>query len=265
MKQLVLILFIVFAYFQADAQGYFWQSGGKPKRYKYLTVDGGIGLRMFSGDIQQRGSLFNPMKLAYGVAVRYQMSPHFAPELQLAGRGYRGKAEFGGYPDAVAEMNGTLWEGDLVFQYSILRWEDFTKRMFTDRDPVRKGNVFIGAGAGAALFNSSFSQRTYNTQNFVDSLGNDTSFALPVDLSGGGSGFAFRVPVVFGARYRFTPSVSLGFQLQYHLYFSDNLDGVERKNNDGMTLFMVKLGYSFGQDKTAARMGRTPRQQRKGK
>lgn len=249
----------------AIAQGYFWESGTKTKRSKYITVDGGLGLRMYSGDIQSKGSLFNPMKIAYGVGARYQFSPHAAIALQLAGRRYAGRANYGGFPDAVAEMNGSLWEGDLMFQYSILRWEDFTKRMFTDRDPVRKGNVFIGVGAGGALFNGSYNQRVYRSQTVVDSLGNDSTFFTPVDASGSGSGFAIRIPIVFGMRYRFSPSLSLGFETQYHLYFNDNLDGLQRSNNDGMTLFMLKLGYSFGQDKTAAKMGKTPRQLRKGK
>lgn len=264
-KLIYILLLSLFVSSTADAQGYFWESGSKTKRSKYISVDGGVGMRMFSGDIQQRGSLFNPMKFAYGVGARYQWSPHAALALQLGGRRYAGKREFGGFPDAIAEMNGSLWEGDLMFQYSILRWEDFTKRMFTDRDPVRKGNVFVGVGAGGALFNSSYNQRTYSTQTVTDSLGNDTTLSTPVDVSGGGSGFVFRVPVTFGIRYRFTPSISLGFEAQYHVYFNDNLDGVQRKNNDGMTLFMVKLGYSFGQDKTAAKMGKTPRQLRKGK
>ncbi|MEX2596558.1 MAG: hypothetical protein WEC59_06460, partial [Salibacteraceae bacterium] len=252
MKQVIILLAFCCISFNGDAQGYFWESAGKTKRIKYLTVDAGLGLRMFSGDIQQRGSLFNPLKLAYGIGARYQFRPHVGVGLSLAGRGYKGYAEHGGYPDAVDEMNGSLWEGALSFQYSVLKWTDFTKRSFTDRDPVSKGNIYVGVGGGASLFNASFTSRKYRTENYTDSLGRDSTVAFPVDASGSGGGFAFFVPVSFGLRYRFNPTWSMGLEMRYDVYFSDNLDGLQRKNNDGMSLFMLRVSYSFAQDKTAA-------------
>ena len=70
-----------------SAQGYYWKNAGKKKYIQNLTVDAGLGLRMYSGDIQQRGSLFNPMKLAYGLGVRYQANERFGFALNGAGRG----------------------------------------------------------------------------------------------------------------------------------------------------------------------------------
>lgn len=249
-----------------QAQGYYWGSAGKTKRLKNLTVDGGLGLRMYSGDIQQRGSLFNPLKIAYGLGVRYQTSERLGFALNGAGRGYKGTAEQGaGFPDAMEEMNGKLWEGNLTVQFSILKWTDFTRRQFTDRDPVTKGNVFIGVGGGAALFNGSYSSLRYATGNALDSLGRDSSFTYPVSTSGSGSGVGFYVPIVFGARYRFDPMWSLSAVMNYHMYFTDNLDGLQRGKKDAMTLFMVKLGYTFGQNKKKANIGKTSNQKRKGK
>ncbi len=249
-----------------SAQGYYWGSGGKKKHIQNLTVNAGLGLRMYSGDIQQRGSLFNPVKLAYGAGARYQFNPRLGVTLDGAGRGYKGKAEQGaGFPDAIEEANGKLWEANMTIQFSILKWEDFTQRQFTDRDPVTKGNVYVGVGGGAALFNGSYSSLRYATATALDSLGNDSSYTYPVSASGSGSGFGFYVPFVFGVRYRFDPMWSLETQMQYHMYFSDNLEGLQRGRNDGMTLFTVKLGYTFGQNKKKANIGKTPNQKRKGK
>ena len=220
---------------------------------------------MYVGDIQQRGALFNPMRLAYGLGLRYQSTPRFALALHAAGRGYKGKASHGGFPDALDEMSGKLWEASVMAQFSVLKWEDFNRRMFTERDPVTKGNVFLGVGAGGTLFNASFTSRVYRPRVFSDTAGNDSTVYLPTDLSGSGAGFAFHVPLVFGARYRFTPSVSLGLEMHYQLFFSDNIDGLVRNNNDGMGLIMLKLGYSFGQTKKKGVMGKTPRQTRKTK
>ena len=65
---------------------------------------------MYSGDIQQKGALFNPLKLAYGLGVRYQYRPKLGFALHAAGRGYKGTANHGGLPDALDEMNGKMWE-----------------------------------------------------------------------------------------------------------------------------------------------------------
>lgn len=243
-----------YAWGNAQSKNQFW---------RYLSVDAGGGLRMYSGDIQQKGALFNPLKLAYGLGVRYQYRPKLGFALHAAGRGYKGKAEHGGFPDALDEMNGKMWEFNTTVQYSILRWEDFNKRKFTERDPVRKTNVFIGAGAGGALFNGSYSSRKYVTQTFTDTLGRDSIVFNPVDNSASGAGFAFYVPVMIGGRYRFNPSWYMGFEYTYSLYFSDNLDGLKRGFNDGMSLFHVKLGYMIGQSKKKGQIGLTPRQKRK--
>lgn len=245
------------------AQGYFWQNGQKKQNWRYIAIDGGIGLRMYSGDIQQKGGLFNPMRFAYGLGARYQYRPHWGFNLHFAGRGYKGKADRGGFPDALDEMTGKLWEFGLGVQYSILRWEDFTKRSFTDRDPVRKANVFIGVGGGASLFNASYTSRRYTTEILQDTNGRDSTAFNPVDASGSGAGFAFSVPITFGVRYRFNPSVYMAFEATYSLYFSDNLDGLQRGRNDGMTLLHLKIGYLLGQSKKKGQIGMTPKQKRK--
>ena len=263
-----LIISVVFllASISLHAQGYYWKNAGKKKYIQNLTVDAGLGLRMYSGDIQQRGSLFNPMKFAYGLGVRYQVNERFGFTLNGAGRGYKGIAEQGeGFPDAMEEMNGKLWEGNVTVQFSILKWTDFTKRQFADRDPITKGNVFIGVGGGAGLFNGSYSSLRYATAKALDVLGNDSNYTYLVSTSGSGSGFGFYVPIVFGARYRFDPMWSLGLEMNYHMYFSDNLDGLERGQKDAISLFMLKLGYTFGQNKKKANIGKTPNQKRKGK
>ncbi len=236
------------------------------KAAEIFTVDAGLGLRMYSGDIQQKGSLFNPMRLAYGVGVRYQPSPRLGFALNGAGRGYKGKSEQGGgFPDAVDEMKGKLWEGNLTVQYSILKWEDFTKRQFTDRDPVTKGNVFIGVGVGGAMFNGSYTSLRYASAIGKDSLGRDSAYTFPVSSSGSGSGIGIYIPFVFGARYRFDPMWSLGLEMNYHMYLGDNIDGLARGKSDGMSLFILKLGYTFGQNKKKANIGKTPNQKKKSK
>jgi opacity protein-like surface antigen len=246
----------------AHAQGYFWQSAQKKTHLNYFSVDGGLGMRMYSGDIQQKGGLFNPLRLAYGLGLRYQYRPRLGFALHAAGRGYAGKAEHGGFPDAMDQMTGKLWEGCFMVQYSWLKWEDFSQHMFTDRDPVTKANLFIGLGVGGAMFSSSYTSRVYTTFTVQDSAGRDSTIFTPIDRAGAGAGFALQVPIAAGFRYRFNPAVHLAFELHYQLYFSDNLDGLVRKRNDGMTLFMVKLGYQFKQTKKKGVMGLTPRQRR---
>ncbi|MEQ9187001.1 MAG: hypothetical protein RLP15_04650 [Cryomorphaceae bacterium] len=259
----LLILFLLLSAMEASAQGYFWQSGQKKQHYKYLSVDAGLGLRMYSGDIQQKGALFNPLRFAYGIGARYQYRPRLGFALHAGARGYKGKADHGGFPDALDDMSGKLWEFSLMTQFSILRWEDFTQRMFTDRDPVRRMNVFLGVGAGGALFNASYTSRKYVTKVFQDTLGRDSMSFVPIDNSGSGAGFAFHVPVVLGGRYRFNPSWFMSFELHYDVYFSDNLDGLKRGRNDGMGLAIVKVGYAFGQPKKKGTIGMTPKQKRK--
>lgn len=205
------------------------------------------------------------MKIAYGLGVRYQATPRWGFALHGAGRGYKGKAEHGGFPDAIDEMEGKLWEGSAMVQFSWLRWEDFTKRNFTDRDPVTKANAFIGVGIGASMFSGSFTSRRYNVSMTKDSLGRDSAVYTPIDNSGSGSGVGIHIPLTFGVRYRFNPHWSLSAESQYHLYISDNLDGLQRGANDGMGVILIKLGYTFGQDKKKANLGKTPKQLKKGR
>lgn len=233
----------------SSAQSYYWQSAGKTKKIQNLSVDGGGGLRMYFGDIQQKGSVFNKPKLAYGIGVRYQMRTKLGFALNLEGRSYEGNAEHGGFADAVDKMTGKLWGGHLMVQYSWLKWEDFTRKQFTDRDPVTKINMYMGLGFGGALFNSSYSSRKYSTQTFTDSLGRDSSVFVPVDASGSAGGFAMYVPVSLGVRYRFSPSLSLGMELVRQFYITKNVDALATKKFDGMGTAMLRLNYSFGQKK----------------
>lgn len=249
MRILLLIIIVVGLQVEANAQGYYWQSGTKEKIWKNFTVDAGVGGRMYFGDIQQKGAIFNPIKLAYGAGVRYQWRPRFGFTANFEGRGYRGKAEHGGFPDAIDEMTGNLWGGNVQAEFSWLRWEDFTKRQFTDRDPVRKTNMFIGAGFGVSMFTASYSSRTYTRQVVTDSLGRDTTLFTPVDASGSSGGIGMYVPVTLGGRYRFSPRLCLGFEFQRQIYITKNIDAYPSKGYDGMGLFLVRLGYTFAQNK----------------
>lgn len=254
MRILLLIVALLALVLETDAQGYFWQSTAKKRHYKYLTVDGGPGLRMYYGDVQQPGALFNKVKVAYGLGVRYQWRTRVGFAAQFGGRGYAGKREHGGFPDAIDEMTGSLWEGQLHINYSWLKWEDFTQRHFTERDPVTKINAYVGTGFGGSQFTASYTSRTYQVATAQDSLGNDSIYTYPVDNSGSSAGVGIFVPVVFGMRYRFTPAWSLGAEWQYHFYISKNLDALATNKYDGMATVMVRLGYSFGQTKRKGNM-----------
>lgn len=254
----ILLLLTLISY----SQGYYWQSGTKEKKIKNLTIDGGVGLRMYFGDIQQKGSVFNPVKIGYGIGVRYQMRPRLGFNLELEGRGYKGKAEHGGYVDAIDEMTGKLWGGHFLVEYSWLSWEDFTRKQFTDRDPVTKTNMYLGLGFGGALFASSYTSRTYKTVNSIDSLGKKVVTNFPVDNSNAAAGFAMYIPVSFGGRYRFKPNLSLGLEFQRHFYITKSVDALATKKFDGMGTMMLRLGYTFGQSK---RKGDTKKVTKKGK
>ncbi len=230
-----------------NAQSYYWQSASKVKKIQNLSVDGGVGLRMYFGDIVQKGSVFNKPKIAYGIGLRYQMRPNLGFALNLEGRGYEGIAEHGGFPDAIDQMTGKLWGGHLMFQYSWLKWEDFTRKMFADRDPVTKINLYSGVGFGGGLFTASYSSRTYKTQTLKDTLGQDSIVFLPVDTSGSAGDFGMYVPIVFGARYRFSPRVSLGVELTHQFFITKNIDALATKKFDGMGTLFVRLSYTFGQ------------------
>ncbi|GAB5539257.1 MAG: hypothetical protein Salg2KO_13600 [Salibacteraceae bacterium] len=262
MKQLWFIVLAMVVSYSLSAQGYYWQSGTKESVIKNLTVDGGAGGRMYFGDIQKDGAVYNPVKLAYGVGVRYQMRPRLGFVIEGEGRKYRGKAEHGGFPDAIDEMEGSLWGGHLAVQYSWLKWEDFTQRQFTDRDPVTKINLFVGAGFGGAMFNSSYTSRTYKRRTVTDSLGRDSSFNVAVDASGSAGGFGMYVPVQFGVRYRFSPQLHLGAEITRQIYITNNVDAFPSKKLDGMLTFMARVGYTFGQKK---RKGETKKISKKGK
>jgi hypothetical protein len=243
----ITILFLIGLINSSNAQSYYWQSGTKGKKIQNLSLDGGVGLRMYFGDIQQKGSIFNKPKLAYGIGVRYQMRPKLGFALNLEGRGYEGNAEHGGFPDAIDQMTGKLWGGHLVVQYSWLKWVDFTRKMFTDRDPVTKINLYTGVGFGGALFTASYSSRTYKTQTLKDSLGQDSIVFSPVDASGSAGGFGMYVPVVLGARYRFSPRLSLGVELTRQFYITKNIDALATKKFDGMGTLFLRMSYTFGQ------------------
>ena len=90
MRIIVILLFLGLS-LPSISQGYYWQSGSKEKKLKNLSVNGGVGLRMYFGDIQKKGSVFNKPKLAYGIGVRYQMRPKFGLSLGLEGRGMKGR------------------------------------------------------------------------------------------------------------------------------------------------------------------------------
>ena len=222
---------------------------------------------MYTGDIKTDGSLFNKWKLACGIGARYQWRPKIGFGLELAGRSYEGEKDHGGFEDAIDKMTGKLWEGNLTFQYSFLRWEDFTVRQFTERDPVRKTNGYVVVGFGGSLFSSSYTSRMYTKQTFtvVDSvtmISSDTTLFTPVDNSGSAGGFGMYVPVLFGMRYRFTPAWSLGFEMQYQVYITKNIDALASKKYDGMFNIFARLGYTFGQKK---RQGDVKKFSKKGK
>ncbi|HAW20046.1 MAG TPA: hypothetical protein DCX14_07690 [Flavobacteriales bacterium] len=261
MRIIVILLFLGLS-LPSISQGYYWQSGSKEKKLKNLSVNGGVGLRMYFGDIQKKGSVFNKPKLAYGIGVRYQMRPKFGLSLGLEGRGYEGKAEHGGYPDAVDQMTGKLWGGHLMVEYSWLKWEDFTRKQFTDRDPVTKMNMYLGVGFGGALFNSSYTSRIYESFVVTDSLGADSTFFSPVDMSGSAGGFAMYVPVSLGFRYRIKQNIAVGFELQRQFYISKNVDALATKKFDGMGSVLVRVHYTFGQSK---RKGQTKKVSKSGK
>lgn len=245
------------------SQSYYWQSAGKGPGFVHnISVDGGVGARMYFGDIQQKGAVFNKPKFAYGLGVRYQMRPRLGFGLQLEGRGYEGNAEHGGFPDAVDKMTGKLWGGHVSVQYSWLKWEDFTRKQFTDRDPVTKTNVFVGTGFGGAIFSSSYTSRTYKTQIFTDTLGQDSTGYIPVDASGSAGGFGMYVPVMIGGRYRFSPRLYAAIELTRQIYITKNVDALATKKFDGMGTATVRIGYTFGQNK---RKGDAKKVTKKGK
>lgn len=262
MFRLSIALIILFGVNYAHGQGYYWQGGSKESKLKNLTLDAGVGGRMYFGDIQGKAAVYNPVKLAYGAGVRYQMNPRLGFAGQFEGRGYRGRAEHGAFPDAIDEMTGNLWGGHILIQYSWLKWEDFTQKQFTDRDPVTKINLFLGAGFGGAMFNSSYTSRTYKRTPVVDSTGKETNVFLPVDASGSAGGFAMYVPIQFGVRYRFTPNIHIAGELTRQVYITKNVDGIVSGQLDGMGIFMARIGYTFGQNK---RKGDTKKIGKKGK
>lgn len=242
------------------AQGYYWESASKKKRAPYYSFDLAGGLRQYHGDIQNKGSLFNPLKPAYGLGVRYQFNPRWGTALQLSGRGYAGKADRGAAADAVDQMQGKLWDGNLSAQFNWLRWEDFNQRSFTERDPVTKLNLFVGTGFGASLFNSSFTSRYYKSTVLKDSLGKDTgSISIAIDNSGSAGGVGLYVPATLGFRYRFNPSWHLGFEFQHQFYLTKNVDALSSKKSDAMSTFMVRLGYTLAQKKRAGKVKARPK------
>jgi len=262
MRGFILLVSLISLAINAGAQGYFWQSAPEEKKSKNWSIDAGVGTRVYYGDIQTKGSLFNKVKLAYGIGGRYQFSPRLGLALSAAGRGYAGHANHGGFPDAVGDMTGKLWQGSLQVQYSWLKWEDFTRRSFTERDPVTKGNAYLAAGFGGSLFSASFTDRTYKTQIFKDSLNRDSIVKIAVDKGDPANGFGMYVPVVLGFRYRFTPVWSLTLETQYQFYITKNIDGLASKKFDKMLYSTVRLGYTFGQTR---KKGAAKAPKRKGK
>ena len=184
MVRYLIILSISLCAFTSGAQSYYWQNAGKKSHLKYLTVGGGIGGRMFFGDVQTTGQLFNKVKMAYQVDLRYQQTRHIGYSIQMGGRKYRGLKEFA-YPGSFEEMNGGVWEGELMFQFNWLKWEDLSVHKFAGYDPVVNINSYIGIGAGGSLFSSSFES---NYTSSSDSL-------LTVNIENSASGFGFYVPV----------------------------------------------------------------------
>gem|GEM_PF-381510 len=260
MKRGLFVIVLMLICSAAFSQRYYWQSQpGKKKLYKYITVDGGVGLRMYFGDIQQPGAVFNKPKLAYGLGVKYQWRPRLSLAAQFEGRGYKGYREHGGYPDALDQMDGKLWGGHMSVNFHWLKWEDFSSRSFTDRDPVTKGSAYIGAGFGGSMFTASYTSRVYEkmTVTYTDTVTmRDTSVTdfFPVDNSGSAGGFGMYVPIVFGVNYRFNPSLHIGYEMMYQLYINKNLDALATKKFDALFPMMVRVGYTFGQAKRKGEM-----------
>lgn len=221
-----------------SAQGYYWQEAKKEQKWRNLTFGLGAGNRMYFGDIQQTGSIFNKINMAYQMEARYQMNPRLGVALQSGGRKYSGYKQFA-YPGSYQELSGRLWEGHFVGQFSPLKWIDMNVHKFAGYDPIVRANLYIGAGVGGSIYNASY-DLVYNSSS--DST-------VSVSESKSASGFAMYVPIEVGFRYRFTPRWSMNFEYQYHLYFSDNLDAVNRSANDRMGLLLFKMAYSLGQPK----------------
>jgi opacity protein-like surface antigen len=236
------ILFFVISLFIVNlgyGQGYYWQSSKKRVHYKYLTVGLGSGSRMYFGDVQESGALWNKINLAHQMDLRYQWKKHVGFAIQAGGRKYRGYKTLSG-TDSFQEMNGRLWEGQFVAQFNWLKWEDMLKRSFYGFSPLAKVNAYVGLGFGGSLYNASFnSQRT----SIVDSV------LVVSEFENSAAGVAFYIPIEIGFRYRFDPTWSINLEYQYHSYFTDKLDAVESSLNDNMSVTLVKLCYSIGQPK----------------
>lgn len=220
------------------AQSYYWQGGKKEPFYKKLTVSAGVGQRMFFGDVQKTGSLFNKTNLAFDIDGRYQWKKRWGLNLQLAGYKFRGLKTFA-YPGSEMTMTGSIWQGAAMVQFNVLQWIDYNKGTFYGFDPVVKFNTYVAAGAGGGLFSSSFNSNYVSSQDTII-----TNYE-----SGSAGGFGFYVPVEFGFRYRIKPAWYVGLRLQYQLFFTDKLDAVERSLDDRMGMMMLRVGYSFGQRK----------------
>lgn len=238
MKKLLLFLGILLLSISLQAQSYYWQQGKKDPFYKYLSFSGGVGQRMFFGDVQKTGSLFNKTKLAFDFDARYQWRTRWGFNIHAAGWKYEGLKTFA-YPGSEMVMNGSVWQGAAMVQFNILQWVDFNKASYYGFDPVVKFNTYIATGAGGGIFNSSYSS------NYVPSQ--DTLIDNYSEASAGG--FGFYVPVEFGVRYRFKPAMHIGMRVQYQLFFTDRLDALERSLDDRMGLLMIRFGYSLGQKK----------------
>ena len=237
MRILILILLSIFAY-TASAQSYYWQSGKKKKHYKYLTLGGGIGTRMFFGDVQTTSSLFNKLTFAYQTDLRYQWKRNIGIVIQGGGRSFKGKKKYA-QPETGQVMSGKLWEGEVAIQYSVLRWEDFLKGSFVGYDDYVRFNTYIGAGVGGSLYNTS------TETSLLVSTGVDSTSI--VTNSASASGMGVFIPIQLGVRYRFTTAISINLEFQYQFYFTDKLDAIERRKSDNMGLTILKIGYSFGQ------------------
>jgi len=233
-KKIVAITFLLglFGCFSSMGQGYYWQSAPKKSLFDKTTLDGGLGVMAFYGDMQT-GSKTNPLSFNYNLAAIKHLSPRWSLAGQVTALKYSGRRQFGDGSGIEQTMVGKFVEGTVNINYNIIKFVDFGKRSFTRPDPISKFNVYVFLGVGAAMFSAN-----------VTGTGENASFTLPRSEK---RKIAMLIPVGFGAKHRVNKHWSFGIEIGYKNYLTDDLDATNKSGTakDKLGLTLLRCGYTF--------------------
>jgi OOP family OmpA-OmpF porin len=218
--RLSVIVFTIIV-FQFVSYSVFSQTENSSLPFKgYLYLQPNVGVSQYFGDINKPDLSNKNLKLAFGAALGYQLSPVFGMRGQFVKTNLYGERT-----DENLQFSSNLWDAALNLTVNV-------NELFTQYNEKRVLNFYLFGGAGLASYKSTL--ETITPSVVVNSHADAQKEVF--------------IPVGAGASLRLTKSMALNLEYGDHITFKSNgldfTDGVKKNDHYSYTSLglQIKLG-----------------------